>query len=191
MNINQGIETGRKLGGLNHLSSDNVDSISSSTLEEINSSLDSKKIMTVSIESLETDAYPNWKDHCNSLKDNMLSSFFDKFGNSQDPYVIEQIEILQARLEQIEIKIIDTNQVNAFCITKTGTIMITTGLLKKIKEYDSKDALAFIIGHEIGHIVYENMERFQDYQSTDRKSQTKNNNQAFKELTNSSASRKN
>lgn len=174
MNINQGIETGHKLGGLNPISSEQVDSIGSSTLEEISSSLDSKKITAAPIENLETDDYPNWKAHCNALKDNMLSRFFDKFGNSQDPYVIEQIKILQARLEQIKIKIIDINEVNAFCITKTGKIMITTAFLKKLKAHDSQDTLAFIIGHEIGHIVYENMERFQDYQSTDKNSQTKN-----------------
>ncbi|MBI96656.1 hypothetical protein CL656_05880 [bacterium] len=174
MNINQGIETDGKLGRLKPILKQNVDSISSSTIEEISSSLDSKKITTVPIENLETDTYPNWKDHSNTLKDTMLSNFFRKFENSNDPYVIEQIGILKSRLDKIEIKIIDTNQVNAFCVTKTGTIMITTGLLKKIKEYDSEDALAFIIGHEIGHIVYENMERFKNYQSTDKNSQTKN-----------------
>lgn len=119
-----------------------------------------------SSELFEAINYPKWTEFCSQLLNNLLDSFFSNFAQSVDPIIKEQIKILSDFRDKISIKLIDVDTITAFCYPQHGGIFLSTGLLKKIYETASIDTLAFVIGHELGHMIYENISVFKDYKVT-------------------------
>jgi predicted Zn-dependent protease len=68
--------------------------------------------------------------------------------------IIPQTQVFRpdARNWQWEVNVIDSNQINAFCMPG-GKIMVFTGLIDRLRTSDSE--LAVVIGHEVAHALRE------------------------------------
>jgi len=92
----------------------------------------------------------------------ILSSILEKIltSNSENHYNSEIKNIFQKIKNEVNISIIDTNTLNAFADKGSNTIYISKGLINAVlnnHEYhnSANHELAFIIGHELSHLVYE------------------------------------
>jgi Zn-dependent protease with chaperone function len=89
----------------------------------------------------------------------MLYNFQKSYGFFNDEYLDDYIQSLLHRIHPITltdgrpgnllIKILRSNNPNAFC-TPTGTIIVTTGLLSTCR---SEDELIGVLAHEVAHFV--------------------------------------
>jgi len=130
---------------------------------EVLRSLHSVSSMERTNEMFETERYPNWTNCCRELVRTMLRSFFDKFSDTLDPQILDEVNVLKKLQDVLVVRVIESDVINAYSIRGSATIMITTAMLSRLRRFGSMDSLSLVLGHELGHIIFENVEAFQEY----------------------------
>ena len=125
-------------------------------------SLQKRGANDVSFDSLATAQRPGLTAKATKILNKIVTSYITQdltlLPKHQMETVAENIEIIKGN--PLSIIIVDSHNPNAFVYKHRGRICITTGLFRRILETMPKsaqnwDLIATIIGHEIGHILYD------------------------------------
>ncbi len=105
-----------------------------------------------------TEKYQEISKELNGLLDKLITSFKEKDFSSLPPAEQKRMEEYQKILSESNIRIAlsESKGVNAGHFVKKGIIVVNFGLLKSVLDQNlGMDGVAFIVSHEIAHLLYE------------------------------------